>query len=122
MLGQLSRAAVAEARANEEAKAAGEAPKIEVTPVAAAAEKKGETEKKEEDAPSAAAAAAEDREVVDVSDDGVGDSGNDSEPDADSGATAAAAAAPVIPAASADRIGLAAAVESVAERAAEKTR
>jgi len=107
----------------EEAKAAGEAPKIEVTPVAAAAEKKGETEKKEEDAPSAAAAAAaEDREVVDVSDDGVGDSGNDSEPDADSGAAAAAAAAPVIPAASADRIGLAAAVESVAERAAEKTR
>jgi len=48
--------------------------------------------------------------VVDASDDGTGDSGNDSEPEADPGA------------ASADRVELAAAVESVAERAAEKTR
>ena len=102
-----------------------ETPKIEVTPVAEAAEGREETEKKEEEgaavaaAPAAPGASAEERGVVDVSDDGAGDSGNDSEPDADSGA---GAAAPVVPAASADRIGLAAAVESVAERAAEKTR
>jgi len=84
-----------------------ETPKIQVTP-AAAAEEGGE---KEEERPAAAAAAAEGHEVVvDASDDGTGDSGNDSEPEADPGA------------ASADRVELAAAVESVAERAAEKTR
>jgi len=89
--------------------------KVEVAP--AALEK--EAEKKESEA--VGSAPAEARQVVDVSDDGAGDSGNDSEPDGDAGA-AAAAAAPVVPAASGDRVGLAAAVESVAERAAEKTR
>jgi len=90
-----------------------ETPKIQVTP--AAAEEEGE---KEEACP-AAAAAEEPEVVVDASDDGTGDSGNDSEPEADPGA---AADVVVAPAASADRVELAAAVESVAERAAEKTR
>ena len=87
-------------------------PKIEVT---VAAEGKEENVREAEDAPAAPAASpAEGREVVDASDDGAGDSGNDSEPEP--------AAVPVVPAPSAGRVGLAAAVESVAERAAEKTR